>query len=233
MKFLSSVFFRCHPSRSSTSDGASLPGVDLLAAEHQVICNHRMGFTQRKALKMLVALALVGLAMGSKSGDNQAKMDAKPANDGGSGPEKGKKMSEKKTSSLAAVVKGEKTNMDDEKLDEDEIKELFDRFDEDSNGYLNQRTISSDLHWEGGRVYVSDWGKVCVFESVSLLGSEGIRPSVNINLALNPFCLQFLTPKTCSSGKELFQYFVATTPPDSPMGQKYKQSDYFNLARYV
>ncbi|GAB5361793.1 hypothetical protein AAMO2058_000743000 [Amorphochlora amoebiformis] len=170
MKFLSSVFFRCHPSRSSTSDGASLPGVDLLAAEHQVICNHRMGFTQRKALKMLVALALVGLAMGSKSGDNQAKMDAKPANDGGSGPEKGKKMSEKKTSSLAAVVKGEKTNMDDEKLDEDEIKELFDRFDEDSNGYLNR--------------------------------------------------------------KELFQYFVATTPPDSPMGQKYKQSDYFNLARY-
>mmetsp|Transcript_21560 Transcript_21560/g.32079 ORF Transcript_21560/g.32079 Transcript_21560/m.32079 type:complete len:309 (+) Transcript_21560:22-948(+) len=73
----------------------------------------------------------------------------------------------------AAIIKGEKKgkpNPDDGKMEPGEIKELFDRFDEDSNGFLNR--------------------------------------------------------------KELFRYFVVTTPPDSELGKLYKKKDYFNIVKY-
>jgi len=74
-----------------------------------------------------------------------------------------------------AVKNGEKVKQKevhdgDDRIQPDEIQELFDRFDEDSNGFLTR--------------------------------------------------------------KELFRYFVATTPPDSRMGREYKKKDYFNLKRY-
>mmetsp|Transcript_24569 Transcript_24569/g.39434 ORF Transcript_24569/g.39434 Transcript_24569/m.39434 type:complete len:319 (+) Transcript_24569:162-1118(+) len=70
----------------------------------------------------------------------------------------------------AAEKPTEKDQLKDDSIQPDEIKELFDRFDDDSNGYLNR--------------------------------------------------------------KELFHYFVVTTPPDSEMGRAYKKKDYFNLVRY-
>lgn len=118
---------------------------------------------------MMFILLLSFLALGSVHADDKPSKDAPPAET---------KEGTKEKAPEPAVEKGavktpksvETKQRGDDKMDDSELKELFDRFDEDSNGYLNR--------------------------------------------------------------KELFHYFVVTTPPDSAMGKKYKQKDYFNLVRY-
>jgi len=93
--------------------------------------------------------------------------EAKPTDEEGSASEGQDDVASTKTKKTKVKTK---VQAGDDRMEPDEIKDLFDRFDEDSNGYLNR--------------------------------------------------------------KELFHYFVVTTPPDSAMGKKYKQKDYFNLVRY-